>query len=423
MKNNHRSIFPLLWLILFDQMSLNIAFPVLTLLFFDTHTSLFAPNTSHAVRSLWYGLCVALPHVINIIATPILSALSDEFGRRKILFTATLGAFIFSVTAAAGIYFGLLSLLFLGRFIQGVFSRTNPIAQAVIGDIGDTHNKVTYMGYLQTAISIGAFIGPVLGGYFANRFFFAKLNFSLPYILAAIFATISCLLTAFVFQETLAEKKIHSPWSEFNWQSIKKVFSNSQVICISVLLLLSQISWSIYYQYIPPILKTRLNFSADQLGLFVGMIAFWLALATTFGIRFLQQFFNLAEILILSIYLVAIGLIMTVTICWLNLSPHLNFLIWIAAIPIAVGDVIAYSCISALYSDVVSRQEQGKVMGVCFIIIALIWALTGVFGGVLMSVSGLLPLIVAPLGVICALAFMHSKYGNRVITIHHVNKP
>lgn len=399
---------------LFDHTSLNIAFPVLTLLFFDLQSSLFTADTSHAVRSMWYGLSVAVPHIINIITTPILSALSDEFGRKKILIVGTLGAMLFAVTAAFGILWGSLNLLFLGLIIRGAFSRTNPIAQAVIGDISEKHKKVVYMGYLQTAISMGAFIGPVIGGYFANQYFFKQLNFSLPYFIAAIFAGISCLLTIVFFKETLLVKRESTSWGQFNFNSIKQVFSNRDVLRISAVLLLCQMSWSLYYQFIPPILKTSLNFDAHHLGLFVGMIALWLALATTFGIRLLDSYLSFRMMLLSSIYLILIGLGLTYLFCYFHLANGSNLLIWIAAIPTAVGDVISYSCLITLYSNVVAPEEQGKVMGVCFIVVALMWALTGVLGGALMSISTFLPLIVAPLGILLAIGLLHSGMGRKL---------
>lgn len=408
MKPNRQSIFPLLWVMLFDHTSLNIAFPVLTLLFFDLQTSLFAPDTSLAVRSMWYGLSVAVPHIINIFITPILSALSDEFGRKKILILGTLGAVLFALVAAFGIVFGSLTLLFLGLVIKGAFSRTNPIAQAAVGDISERHKKVVYMGYLQTAISIGAFIGPVLGGYFAHQFLFNQVNFAVPYFIAAIFAGLSFLITVVFFRETLTIKRESARWNAFNFQTIKKVFSNKDVLRISAVLLLCQISWSLYYQFIPPILKNTLNFDAHQLGLFVGMVALWLALATSIGIHFLDRFFSLRQMLIASVYLILIGLVLTFVFCFLHQAGDSTFFIWFAAVPTAVGDVVAYSCLITLYSNVVEPHEQGKVMGVCFIVVALMWALTGLLGGVLMGAYGLLPLIVAPVGILFAIGLLHA---------------
>ncbi len=411
MKNNAKqSIFPLLWVMLFDHTSLNMTFPILTLLFFDVQSSLFAADTSQAVRSMWYGLCISMPSVVNIIFTPILSALSDAFGRKKILFIGTAGALIFGVTAACGILWGSFSLLFLSCLLRGAFSRTNPIAQAVIGDISPKNKKVLNMGYLQTAIALGAFIGPIIGGYFANRFFFAKLNFSLPFFLAGVFAAVSCILTLSIFKETLVEKRFSSPWKEFHWDTLKNVFANPYVLRISSILLLSQISWSTYYQFIPPILKTVLQVNPHELGIFVGLIAFWLALATTFGIRLLMKFFSMDTILLLSLYLLLLGTVMTLLFFILQLTGAWVWLIWFAAIPTAIGDVVAFSCLITLYSDVVSKQEQGKVMGICFIVIALVWSLTALIGGVLMSIYTLLPLVVAPVGILLAIVLLQTGF-------------
>lgn len=403
-----RSIWSLLWIMLFDHTSLNMTFPILTLLFFDMQSSLFAPETSHAVRSMWYGLCVAIPHVVNIMLTPILSALSDEFGRKKLLLVGTLGAFLFAMTAGLGILWGSLSLLFLGRFIQGAFSRTQPIAQAVIGDVSPREHKIRDMGYLQLSISIGAFLGPVIGGFFAHQFLFAQLNFSMPYFIAAFFAGISMILTVVMFKETLAVKK-QTSWRVINRQVFKKVILNPQVIFISAILFLSQISWSMYYQLIPPILKTVFGFSAHSLGLFVGLIAFWLALATGIGIQVFRRFCSLQMMLYVSLYLVLIGLLITVLLSCLHLQSVAAHLIWLAAIPIAMGDVIAYSCLITLYSNVVEKEEQGTVMGVCFMVVAVIWSLTALLGGFMMSYVELLPLFVAPFGVFLAILLMHSK--------------
>ena len=68
--------------------------------------------------------------------------------------------------------------------------------------------------------------------------------------------------------------------------------------------------------------------------------------------------------------------------------PHSQisqYLLWISAAPIAIGDVVAYIAITTLYSNAVDKDNQGKVMGLCFIIISLTWALTALLGGVLAS--------------------------------------
>lgn len=389
----------LLGIMIFDHTSLNIIFPVLTLLFFDLNSRLFPPDTSHAIRSLWYGLFISVPNAVNFFATPILSALSDHYGRKTLLLIGTLGAFIYALIAAIAVFDGSLSLLLLSCIIRGIFSRTNPIAQAVIGDISPPEKKVIYMGYLQTAISIGAFFGPIIGGYFAHPIYFEQLNFSLPFFIAAIFAFISCYMTLFFFRETFSKKKFASPFKILHWKNIRPVLFNPIILKISTILFLSQISWSLYYQFIPPLLKTEMHADAHMIGLFVGMIAFWLAIATAFGIRLLNQWMDTPVLLRFSLWSVLIGILLTL----FALKQQFIGLLWLAAIPVAMGDVIAFSCITTAYSDAVSLPEQGRVMGVCFIVIALVWTSTGLLGSVLMSIQPLLPFIVAPCGIVAAL--------------------
>lgn len=414
MKQRSSSFFPLLWVMVFDHTSLNIAFPILTLLFFDMESSLFAADTSHAVRSLWYGVAVAIPHLLNIVVTPILSALSDEFGRKKILLIGTFGAFVFSIVAALGILWGMLSLVLLSCVIRGAFSRTNPIGQAIVGDIAPPAKKMAYMGYLQLAISIGAFLGPVIGGYLAKPYLFEKLNFSLPFFVAAIFGGVSSILTLLIFQETHTDRKRTMTTFKEYVVTIKKILFSPLILKISILVLLSQLSWSFYYQFTPPVLKTVFGFLPHSLGLFVGLIALWLALAAGLGVRWLEQWFTIKEIVFISMYLVFVGSLMSALFCFLQLNAHWNFLIWVAAFPTAVGDVVAYSALITLYSNTVPKEEQGKVMGICFMVVALMWAFSGLTGGFLMSLYTLLPLMIAPLGILIALSLLHGEFGKGV---------
>lgn len=409
-KKTLRSLFSIIFL---DQTYLTLTFPLVTLIFFDAQSRLFAADTPYAVRSMWFGICVALPNIINVFFAPLLSALSDEIGRKKILLIEIISAFIFTFAVGMGVYFGVLSLIFFGFVIKGAFARINPTALAIIGDTVPKDKKILFMGYLQFAISVGASLGPILGGFFAARFYFKELNFSLPFFLGAMLALMNGFLAWFFMRETL-RKDTTKPKRRFDWQAVKQVITHKDVLRISLILLLIQISWSTYYQFIPPILKTLYSFNAQQLGWFIGMIAFWLAVATGIGIRVLHRFLNVRQMLLFSIYLVLFGLFITL-LALTKMLPFDPFLLWAAAVPIASGDVIAYSCLTALYSNAVLPEQQGKVMGVLFIVVGSVWATTGFLGGLLMSVSPLLPIIVAPASVIASLFLVHRGFGKKMV--------
>ncbi|MGD9109229.1 MAG: MFS transporter [Gammaproteobacteria bacterium] len=390
---------PIFWIIFLDEIGMNIGFPVLTFLCFDKQSSLFALTATHAVRSYWYGLLNSLPFIIAIFTVPILTWLSDYYGRKKILLFGSLSILAFSIFATLGILYGTIALVVIGRIINGICARIQPTALAVIGDISNEKNKIINMGYLQFYISIGAFLGPIIGGYFAKRFFFQQLNFSLPFIIAAGFGLLTLLFIAFGFKETLTKPAAR----KVSFSDVLQLFKNPKILKISLLLLLTQISWRIYYQFIPPVLKIHFHYTPQTIGIFVALIAAWLALASSIGLKILDKLFAAKYILYLAITAEFFGFLLA------NLANHLpanlfsQTLTWFAAAPIAIGDVIIYSLITTFYSDTASEHDQGKVMGINYIIVTIVWSSTGIIGGLLAAVNINLPIIVAPLGLLGAI--------------------
>ncbi|MBA3661294.1 MAG: MFS transporter [Gammaproteobacteria bacterium] len=401
----------LLFIIFLDQTYLTITFPLITLIFFDPHSRLFLPETSYAARSMWYGLCISLPNLINLFFAPLLSTLSDEWGRKKILIIEVFSACLFTFIVGLGIYFGALLLVLLGFVIKGAFVRANPTALAIIGDTVLPHQKIIYMGYLQFAISVGAAIGPFLGGYFAIRYAFPTLNFALPFFVGASLAAINTLIVIRKMPETNVSRQSFKA-SKDRFAAFKAVLTHPGILQISLLLLLIQASWSTYYQFIPPLLKTRYHFNSAELGEFIGMIAFWLALTTGLGLKILHRFCSIRLMLFLATTLVSLGILFTLGICLWH-GPKL--LIWLSAFPVAAGDVIAYTCLTALYSNIIPAEKQGKVMGVGFVVVSATWAFTGFFGGLLLSIHPLLPLAIAPCFAISAFLLLHANFGKNLL--------
>lgn len=400
---------PIFSIIFLDEIGMNIGFPILTFLCFDKKSSLFALGTSHAVRSYWYGILNSLPFIIAIFTVPILTWLSDYYGRKKILLIGSLSILAFSVFAFFGIFYGTISLVIIGYIVNGICARIQPTALAVIGDISDQKNKIINMGYLQFYISIGAFLGPLIGGYFANRFFFKQLNFSLPYLIAAGFGLLTLLFVIFGFKETLTkpiERKV-------SFSNIIPLLKNPTILKISLILLLTQISWRTYYQFIPPVLKIHFHYSPQIIGLFAALIAAWLALAASIGLKLLDKLFTAKNILYGACISVFLGLLLTNCANHLHPSTISQIITWFTAAPIAIGDVIIYSLITTFYSDAASEYDQGKVMGINYIIVTIVWAATGIFGGCLAAININAPILFAPISLLILLIiFLRGKnYG------------
>lgn len=400
----------LFFAILFDQLSLSTMFPVLAFVFFDTASTLFSPDTSYATRSMLYGVCISLANFSSIIAAVLLGILSDKYGRKRILLIAMLCPLVCAIFSVWGILLGIIWIFLLGKLISGSNTRSiaGPVAQAIVGDVGTADHKLAQMGYLQFIISLGAFIGPLLGGYLAKSFHFSTFNFSLPFLLAIIFAMSSCVIAFFYFKETYKSNNNLI----INFKDTARLLLNPSVLQLSLYLLFMQISWSTYYQFIPPLLKNEFNFNAIQVGLFVGLMALWLAIASTIGIILLKKLNNHYKIILLGSYLISLGF---VAVCLASKFPGIVLakpLLWFSNVLIPVGDVIGYCAITTLYSNAVSIHDQGKVMGLGFIIVAIVWTLTALLGGVLSSFNVALPILVAPVGIVLLLCTWRYKHDS-----------
>lgn len=373
--------------------ALQMVFPVLTLLFFDQKSLLFAQDTPLATRSLWYGAAIAITQALTLVAAPLLSSASDYIGRQKVFMLAITGITIVMLLMGIGAQYGLLGLVLLGCALQGMCAHLKPLAQAMIGAHISYEKKIIHMGRLQLAIALGAFIGPVLGGYMSsNSFIF--FHFSLPYVVAALLGVASLFLTRYVFTKNCIAANPVSLKQLI--KSLCALGKQRRIIVISLLLFLCQFSWSMYYPFMPPLLKNATHYSSQMIGIFMSMIAFWLSIASLLGIRIAARYWSIQSILHYALILLLSGIILSLTA--VVYPTTLNALLWLSAAPIAIGDVIAYSCMITLYSHAVLPSEQGAVMGLCFIVVSLTWTITGLCGGWLVAMNPINSLLVAPIG-------------------------
>lgn len=390
---NIRNLSALFLTMIFGNASERIIFPLFALVFFDLHSHLLSNDATHATRSYWYGICMAIPSIATFIAAPLLSCLSDRYGRKKLLLISLSGTMVAGFITSAAILASSIYLFIFGIFIQGLFCRTNPLAQAAVGDIETGKNKLSTMGYLQSMIAFGAFLGPIIGGYCAHLYF-TQINFAAPFLLSAMLSVIGVLICFFFFKETLITPQ--------KTLSLRLIFGSAVLLKetwgLSALLACGQFTWSFYYQYAPAALKLTNQFSAGSIGLFVGLMALWVTLGSSLGIRLLRDRFSLFSCLKIGLSLQCLGGILIVIAFYADAS----WLIWISSIPAAGGDVIAFGVLSTMYSNRYPNQ-QGQAMGACYLNAALIWTITGLLGGYLIAFYDILPLMIAPMGIVLAL--------------------
>jgi MFS family permease len=211
-----------------DRLGESIVFPLLPFL--------LTGITSHG-RTL--GLLTGSYAVAQFLATPMIGALSDRYGRRPVmawcvggtvlglgLFAATIAfpwASQWPAASAAGVP---LILLFAARLIDGFSGGTAATAGAVLADITPPEERARAFGLIGVAFGLGFILGPALGGLLARQ------SVTLPVLVAVGFAAVNLVAVLTLLPEThppearipLPRRRELQPFSQ-----LTNVFRNPQV--------------------------------------------------------------------------------------------------------------------------------------------------------------------------------------------------
>ncbi len=182
--------------VLLDMLSIGIIIPVLPKLILHFTGGEF----NRAAEML--GLFMSVWALMQFIASPVMGALSDRFGRRPVILASNLGLgldYLIMAMAPA------LWVLFVGRVLAGVFSATVSAAQAYIADITAPEKRAAAFGMLGAAFGLGFVLGPALGGILGHY------DLRLPFYAASGMSLANFCYGFFVLPESL-KPELRSPF-------------------------------------------------------------------------------------------------------------------------------------------------------------------------------------------------------------------
>lgn len=147
-----------------------------------------------AAGSHVYGVLISVFAVMQFIASPILGALSDRFGRRRVILISVFGTAIdFAIMAVAPT----LAWLFVARIISGLTAGVLATSNAYVADVTPPEKRAQSFGLLGAAFGVGFVIGPLVGGALGS------IDLRLPFWVAAGCSALNWLYGYFVLPESL----------------------------------------------------------------------------------------------------------------------------------------------------------------------------------------------------------------------------
>lgn len=329
--------------ILIDKVGESLIFPILPFLVERFRSDAFT-----------LGMLVSSFAIAQFIAIPIISGLSDRYGRRPVLLVCILG------TAISYYMFGLatsLWVLFLSRIIDGITGGVAPTAQAYIADISAPEDRAKNFGLTGAAFGLGFILGPALGGALAN------ISLNLPVFVAGTIALLNFILGWFVLSESLDPDQ-RRPFTRRDLNPIGQLsdlLKNPQIQGLVVGFFIFNFAFAGFSSIFVLFLDNRYGWGPNQAALvfvFIGVVSTVVqgGLIRQLLPRFGEAKLSLAGLLMIA---AAFGGLVLIPAKGLILLPAL----YTTQALLALGVGLIIPSMRGLISNRVSNQEQGKTLG------------------------------------------------------------
>jgi len=158
------------------------------------------------------GICLATYPLGMLIGSIYIGALSDGFGRKKVLMLSLLGSVIGYGLTAWAIYQESFVFFVFSRFLTGVCEGNIAIARAIAAELHPAIDRTRALSLVYAATYTGWLLGPVLGG------FLMVYGVANVFILAGFGMLLSLILVLWSIKPDQAEHLDDTPF----WQAIKE---------------------------------------------------------------------------------------------------------------------------------------------------------------------------------------------------------
>jgi len=145
------------------------------------------------------SLLLASFFAAQFLAAPVLGRISDRRGRLPVLIVSQIGTFIsFLILGGAES----LTVLFLGRILDGITGGNVIVAQAYLTDIAPRKQRTQALGVVFSAFGLGYILGPAIGGFVSAAF-----GDRAAFLVAATVSLVTVLITWLMLDESLTPEK------------------------------------------------------------------------------------------------------------------------------------------------------------------------------------------------------------------------
>jgi MFS family permease len=403
--NQKRQLWVIYTIVFLGFIGISMPYLIFPALFLNPEFSILSSDSSESSRALLLGITLAVYPLGQFIGSPILGALSDDYGRKKLLsgsLVVTAIGNLFTGIAIAGQHLG---LLIISRLIAGLMEGNVAIARAMAADIKTVSKHETF-GKINAVTSIAYLIGPLIGGLMTDKKLWGGLTTSTPFFFICVLFVCLAVLSALVLKKSVIGTfvKARTLWQRISFiKRILVLFSNKQLKLLMVASTFFTLAVDSFFEFGPVYLTVKWTLGPAQLIFYNGVLCIGLVI----GSGWLPSFFSYRVSNRLSI-IGAIGGFALFLIGIVAVNSTLLMMLLFALSGLVIG--LALTLITVKISDSVSDAIQGEVMGTQMSLRVLGDGIICLFGGALLILSPKLILIIAAAMSVGAAAYYSVKH-------------
>lgn len=415
-------------------MGLSLPYPVLTPLFIDAPATALNSYGGYSGETLLTVLFAIYPLGI-FIGSSFIGALSDRFGRRRVLSQTLMICFFGYLVSAYALYIEDYFLLVTSRFLTGITEGNVAIARAIALDIGEesakkatelelslkgnntentsqhkpktaiedsakqlaklSEEKTRAVSLINSAVFVGWLLGPLIGGalaqYGAHSAMFA----------AAVASILCVVLVKAVLIETnreMPEFKM-SIWESAYKENSLRLVAQPWMRKLFFIYFFYALAMNLFYEFYPVWLVDTQSYDALGIGLATTNMTIFMTLTSIFLVTIVQRKFGLLRPMTRAI----LGLSLM-----LFLVPFTSGVSTLVIFSLTGILVATFNGLLPVYiSENQSGKKNGAAMGLLTTTFCIANVFAAIFGGLLLQLSSHWPLFLSSMFYIVSLTMLY----------------
>jgi len=330
--------------------------PVFGFLFFP-EGGLFGDNYTADELTKMYVIILATFSVGTFVGAPFIGALSDRFGRRKLLMCTYSANIIFYFVFIYGMSELSYWTMWAARLGAGLTGGSLLVVQSAIADVSSPEEKAKNFGITGVAFGLGFILGAIIGGILSDDVWHPWFGDMTPFFASNFITFLNIMFLVFVFKET-NQHRTKKPISIFTGpKNVISGFKNPSLRHIFVVIFIITLGFNFFLQLFQFYVMDEFEFNRTQVGYLFGFIGLNIAMAQGVLLPYVSDRLRPMQILTFSIPAFAFSYL-------LILIPY--HWAWFCALMVVliIFQALTFPTTLAFVSNQANKDIQGETIGI-----------------------------------------------------------